>query len=545
MDKKQALWAYQKTKYSGDEAREALYRAASYAQDLNWSVMDVAFQLGDKAREDGLDDDSIEKIIRRAFSRDKREKERSAESLDSTESYHSYGKLDLDAESRRLLEQSRIDPDALSIPWPSDDWRKDLIKLLESAFDPHDMIDFKMAETPQAMRDSVSNILSQEATITKIMRSFDGDSGALIAINASNHSQPQDESWKFRYTVVDSPRMSLSKQLAFYKALNLPCAALINTGANSVQAWVKVEASDSSEYSERVDFLHQILEEHDFKVDTNLKSSTQFVRMPGVLRQGKQQYLIGLNEGAKSWKEWQEWVNYCLDGKPLIELASYHQQAPSRDTILIEGALRAGQSLCLVAPPQSGKSLALIDLALALCHGEEWLGAHTTESDVLYVNLDLTKPAFLNRLHTLGNERNLSPSTPRLGFLHIKGYQSSPEEMTQFLIRRIQGARKYEDHQYQTIIIDPLQALLQNMETQSSPRVLQQMIQQITAVTGSAVVTALCPQEKDLTHLTPDSWLELTPIDSHPNGYQLTGRFKDFPSLDHRECTWEYPRFKW
>ena len=243
------------------------------------------------------------------------------------------------------------------------------------------------------------------------MKSLDGPEGALISINAT-HGGPDatNESYRYRYVVVDNPKMSLAKQLAYYKALNLPCIALVNTGANSVQAWVKINAADLEEYHERVDFLFSTLEEQGFPVNAANKNANQMVRMPGVLRNGKQQYLIGLEQGAKDFLEWKEWVEYCLDGKPLIELASDSEKPPKKDDPIIQNALRAGEFMLLTAPQKTGKSFALLDLALSICYGEEWLGSTTTTNDVLFINFEFTKATFLNRLHLIASKRNI-PTT--------------------------------------------------------------------------------------------------------------------------------------
>lgn len=543
MERKQQLYAYLKTRYNVDDARDALYRAAAIASDEGWTLMDATFQLGDKAKEDGLDPETIDTTIRRAFARERRARDRRPEGEGGTGEAPNTGKLDLDAESRKLLESRRIDPDALSIPWPSDDWRRDLLKLCEAAFQPTETIDFKVAETPQAHRELVSTISSQADNITRIMKSLDGPEGALIGINATTAEEAKDESWRYRYAVVDSPKMSLSKQLAFYKALNLPCVALVNSGANTVQAWVKIEASDSTEYNERVDFLYNTLEENGFKADASLKSSTLMVRMPGVLRQGKQQYLIGLNEGAKGWKEWQEWVDYCLDGNPLIELASYHIQAPSPDPILIDNVCKLSDFLVLEAPPKAGKSFALLDLALAICHGEEWMGIHTSATDVLYINFDQTKSSFINRLHVIASNRGIEAATPRLGILNLRGQAKPMLEMAEFLIRRIEGARKYEDHDYKAVIIDPIYALLQTGTTGNPGVELSMLADIVTARTGAALITALNSGDCSRLSLQPDGLLELFRTDDHPDIYQLRGAFKGFAPLLGNECHWDYPRF--
>ena len=456
--------------------------------------------------------------------------------------------LGLDTQSMELLQNFKIDPEALSIPWPAADWRKDLAKLLEVTFENDETIDFKISDTPTATSELVSNIVDRDDTIKKIMKSLDSQEGALICVNATKGgADASDESWRYRYAVVDNPKMSLAKQLAYYKALNLPCAALVNTGANSVQAWIKIGANDREEYDERIEFLFKTLDSQGFKVDSANKSPTMMARMPGVLRGGKQQYLIGLEQGAKNFKEWQEWVEYSLDGKPLIELASDSEEAPKKDASIIENMLRAGEFFLFQAPPKSGKSLALMDMGLSICYGEDWFGSSTSSNDVLFINFELTKSVFLNRLHMLGNKRGLSANTPKFGFLNLRGVALSPIETAQLIAKRIQGAKKLENHDYRVVVIDPISAVLHNpksMRLAGSPhQILMQMVDTIIALTGCAVVTACNNGEYPYLESRADSVISLTPVEGGLNLFQINGSFREFPKMLARECSWIYPRF--
>ena len=341
-----------KTKYNPNDLKSELYKAGEAAKEEGWTFMDASFQLGGKARDEGLAPDEVEQVLRRAFAAEKRASEREEQHAEAPAaaapasqapaaveampkpaiisplptgmiSMEQMLALGLDTQSMELLQNFKIDPEALSIPWPAADWRKDLAKLLEVAFETDETIEFKISDTPNATAELVSNIVGRDDAIKKIMKSLDGQDGALICVNATKGgADATDESWRYRYAVIDNPKMSLAKQLAYYKALNLPCATLVNTGANSVQAWVKIGANDREEYDERIEFLFKTLDSQGFKIDSANKSPSFMARMPGVLRGGKQQYLIGTEQGAKNFKEWQEWVESSLDGKPLIELAS-------------------------------------------------------------------------------------------------------------------------------------------------------------------------------------------------------------------------------
>ena len=574
-----------KRKFSDkSELKKELFKAGVAALSEGWTFMDASFQLGGKARDDGLSPEDVEKILRNAFAEERRKSEREeAQKKTTTQAPISTTQtqpidqpqagtapipamgptiispisasmmeqmiaLGLDSQSLELLHNFKIDPEALSIPWPAADWRKDLAKLLAATFKPDETVEFKISNTPTSTQELVSNIIGQDEALKKIMRQLDSPDGALLTINAvKSGADATDESWHFRYVVVDNPKMALAKQLAYYKALNLPCAALVNTGANSVQAWIKIEAFDADEYNERVDFLFQTLESQGFKVDDGNRSPSQMVRMPGVLRNGKQQYLIALDQGARNFTEWREWAEYTLDGKPLISLASDSDEAPKKDPCIIENVLRAGEFFLFTAPPKSGKSLALMDMGLSICYGEDWFGNTTNSNDVLFINMELTKSVFLNRLFLLGAKRKLNASTPRFGFLNLRGTALSPIEIAQLIVKRIQGAKKLENHDYKVVVIDPISAVLHNPKSarlSGSPhQILMQMVDTIISLTGCAVVSSCNINEYPYLEARADSVMSLAPVEGSLNMYQINGSFREFPKTLARECSWIYPRF--
>lgn len=68
-----------KGKFSGNELKAELYKAGVAAMEEEWTFMDASFQLGGKARDEGMDGDEVEQTLRRAFSAEKRSSERPAE----------------------------------------------------------------------------------------------------------------------------------------------------------------------------------------------------------------------------------------------------------------------------------------------------------------------------------------------------------------------------------------------------------------------------------------------------------------------------------
>lgn len=560
------------TKHKPDTLKSELFRAAEAAEEIGMTYMEAAFQLGEHAKDEGLSEEDSDATIRRAYAADKRSREResvlqeeskqenspahqpavqnapqaaSPAILTGAISLEQFLAVGLDAQALELLQNHRIDPEALNIPWPTPDWRSDFAKLLRALFQPEEFVEYKKSNTPESVSVQISEFLDQPDNIKKMMKSLDGPDGALVSINAVKG--PEEDACRYRYAVVDNPKISLAKQLAYYKALNLPCAALVNTGANSVQAWIKISAKNREEYDERVEYLFKTLDGQGFKVDSQNADPARMVRMPGVLRNGKQQYLIGLDQGAKTFEDWQTWVEFCLDGKPLIELASNSDDAPKKDAPLIDSALQAGEFMLLTAPQKTGKSFALMDLAFSLCSGEDWLGMNTRKTDILFVNFESTRSAFLNRLFTLAAARGQTASIPEFGFLNLRGIALSPLEMAQYIAKRVKGAKTLEEHDYKAIFIDPISAVLHNpkaMRNNVPPeQSLLQMIDMVIALTGSAVIAATNPNEFPGLAIHADSHISLSPVDGCPNIFNIKGEFRDFPALSSRDCVWRYPRF--
>ena len=57
-----------KTKYNPNDLKSELYKAGEAAKEEGWTFMDASFQLGGKARDEGLSPDEVEQVLRRAFS---------------------------------------------------------------------------------------------------------------------------------------------------------------------------------------------------------------------------------------------------------------------------------------------------------------------------------------------------------------------------------------------------------------------------------------------------------------------------------------------
>ena len=93
--------------------------------------------------------------------------------------------------------------------------------------------------------------------------------------------------------------MPIEQQNAVMRELELPIAVLVYSGGKSVHAIVKIDAPNYDEYRRRVDFLYKVCKESGLDIDKQNRNPSRLSRMPGVMRNGKKQFIIDKNIGQR------------------------------------------------------------------------------------------------------------------------------------------------------------------------------------------------------------------------------------------------------
>jgi hypothetical protein len=102
----------------------------------------------------------------------------------------------------------------------------------------------------------------------------------------------------FRYAVVEFDNLSREDQLAFWKAIPLPIAALIDSGGKSIHGWIEVGNVQTTEQWEQL--IENKLYKHyliPLGVDPACRNEARLSRLPGHFRseKGNWQKLLYLN----------------------------------------------------------------------------------------------------------------------------------------------------------------------------------------------------------------------------------------------------------
>ena len=234
-----------------------------------------------------------------------------------------------------ILDPEYIEPEQLKVPtdtaWTNKARSEELINYVKALFDDDEIVSY----TTKSFKDKDGKFkpieeglhiyagdmvkrLKQYGRIdlaigSQTISSDEDDSplsgGAWIRFNPMNgNGANNSDVTSYRYTLIESDKMSVSKQIAMIRALELPVAALVYSGGKSVHAIVRVDADTFKEYQQRVQFIYEICEKNGFKVDTQNKNPSRLSRMPGEYRGDKKQFLIATNIGHGSYKEWLEYA---------------------------------------------------------------------------------------------------------------------------------------------------------------------------------------------------------------------------------------------
>lgn len=385
----------------------------------------------------------------------------------------SIGKAKAAAESVKETVEALVDErwvEAEEVPEPDTGWSPgDMVRYLESMFEPDEHVGIVASAwfqedsgrwLPQKgvcdrTRQELVDIIRQNGLVEAIGETNPAV-GAWVRINPLDGQGVKDTNvTAYRHTLIEADDQDLGKQLALIRAMRLPCSAVVHSGGKSIHALVRVDARDNAEYRERVDRLYEVCKASGLKVDNANRNPSRLSRLPGIERAGRPQYLIDVRCGCSSWEDWERHIEEQHDDLPDPEqLSSVYYDLPPLATPLIEGVLRCGHKMRLTGPSKAGKSFGLIEMAIAMAEGRQWLGMNCKQCPVMYVNLELDRASSLHRFRAVYEALGWSPDTlSAIEVWNLRGHSVPLEKLAPKLIHRARGRG------FGAIIVDPIYKL--------------------------------------------------------------------------------------
>ena len=125
---------------------------------------------------------------------------------------------------------------------------------------------------------------------------------------------------------------------------------------------------------------------------------------------------------------------------------------------LIKGLFRMNQKMIISGASKSGKSFMLIELALALASGTDWIGHPCKECKVLYVNLEIDGASFLNRIDNVAQIESIDRDIwdGNLKIMNLRGVHTNIREMRGALIAMILEEEAETGEPFGAVILDPI-----------------------------------------------------------------------------------------
>lgn len=301
------------------------------------------------------------------------------------------------------------------------------------------------------------NELRSGKTIEQTFGKIDKDAGAYIRFNPlDGHGEGNANVTRWKYCLIENDTMPIDRQYSLLKALNLPIEFIVNSGGKSLHAITHVDAENAQQYRQRVQEIYSYCRKNGYNPDENDKNESRFSRMPGVQRGNNWQYIVARKVGAPSYQEWVNWCEEQNDDLPAdINLADVWNNLPPLKEELIPGILRVGHKMLVSGPSKAGKSFLLIDLAISMAEGVEWIGLKCKQGKVIYVNLELDGDSCFRRFQDIYKKRKLEPNNLKnISIWNLRGKSVPLDKLAPRLIRR------FREQGYEAVIIDPIYKVL-------------------------------------------------------------------------------------
>lgn len=150
---------------------------------------------------------------------------------------------------------------------------------------------------------------------------------------------------------------------------------------------------------------------------------------------------------------------------------------------LVYGLLHRGSKLVLGGSSKSFKTWSLLDLALAVSHGEPFWSMKVSKGRALYLNLEVQAPFFSDRIKAVAHGKNIDLEPGQLDVWNLRGHAADYRTLLPKIRKRVL------ERGYSLIILDPLYKLLGDADENSAGDMANLMneVERLARDTGAAI----------------------------------------------------------
>ncbi len=315
--------------------------------------------------------------------------------------------------------------------------------------------------------------------------SYNLEAGVWVRINPTDgHGVGNGNITSFRYALIESDSMDKAQQLQLIKKIGCTMLA-IDSGKKSVHAVIDLNAASLRDYGQKVDALYDYCEQLGLKVDRNTRNPSRLMRLPGIQRGANWQRIVWTPPAAARM-DFMTWASSMQLGAPIDIADDWDVFDPAQDLSpeLVHGILRQGHKMIITGPSKSGKSMAMLELAVAIARGDYWLMHKCSRGRVLFVNFEIDPASFKKRVHTYCQKCGVRIDPGMMEIWNLRGHLINPKAFAGNLIRYCRGKN------FSTILLDPIYKMMEMQDENNAGDISQMcnLFDKITMETGASIV---------------------------------------------------------
>lgn len=315
--------------------------------------------------------------------------------------------------------------------------------------------------------------------------SYNPDAGVWVRINPTDgRGVGNGNITSFRYALVESDSMDKVQQLRLIKRIGCTVLA-IDSGKKSVHAVIDLNAASLRDYAQKIEILYEYCEKLGLKVDRNTRNPSRLMRLPGVQR-GQNWQRILWTPPADSVMDFSTWVASMQLGAPIDIADDWDTFDPAKDLApeLVHGVLRQGHKMIITGPSKSGKSMAMLELAVAIARGDYWLMHKCSRGRVLFINFEIDPASFKKRVHAYCQKRGIRLDPGMMEIWNLRGHLIEPKSFAENLIRYCRGKH------FSAILLDPIYKMMEIQDENNAADISQMcnLFDKITMETDASII---------------------------------------------------------
>ncbi len=252
---------------------------------------------------------------------------------------------------------------------------------------------------------------------------------------------------------------------------------------------------------------------------------------------------------AKVWGEVPNAEITTFELPPIVPLKDFLVNVIEMPPVVIDGMIRKRSVIQIASGSKSFKTWTLLQMALCVSRGVQWLGRTVTRGRVLFVNLELTEAELHSRLSAIADALSIDADSS-FDICNLRGRSADISDVIPAITKHCEGK------DYSLIIVDPIYSMMgeRNENAASDMADFLNHLTSLSEATEAAVVyahhfakgNASSKQQIDrasgsgVFQRHADGIITLTPH-KEENALVVEAELRSFRRLKPFTIKWEYP----